>query len=195
LPLGAYTTFRGQAVDDTSMLIAYTRTADANLDGIVNNDDVATVGVNYAPGSAKPAGSAWSLGDFDYSGFVDNDDITLLGAFYVQVAAPPPPPLTDNRVMQAESAASESAQSDAGSKLVATEELAPPTLQSVRQMPTTVRSDRTSAERLYASELAVAQQSFFESLMHSSDLTSRARRKQIATGFLGLIDDAAQGLI
>jgi hypothetical protein len=95
LPLGAYTDFRGQAVDATSVLIAYTRTGDANLDGVVNNDDVAVLGANYSPGAAKPAGSAWALGDFDYNGFVDNDDVMLLGAFYQTGAAPPPPTTKD----------------------------------------------------------------------------------------------------
>ena len=57
----------------------FTRTGDANLDGIVNNDDVTIVGANFAPGFAKPR---WDLGDFDYNGFVDNDDVTLLGVFY-----------------------------------------------------------------------------------------------------------------
>jgi hypothetical protein len=40
LPLGPFTTFRGQPVDDTALLIAYTRTGDANLDGLVNDNDV-----------------------------------------------------------------------------------------------------------------------------------------------------------
>ena len=98
LPMGAYTTFRGQPVDATSVLIAYTRTGDANLDGVVDNDDVTVVGANYAPGAAKPAGSAWALGDFDYNGFVDNDDVTLFGVFYHPAANPGPAPrhsLTD----------------------------------------------------------------------------------------------------
>ena len=79
LPLGPYTTFRGQPVDDTSLLIAYTRTGDANLDGLVNDDDVTIVGASYAPGVPQ---ASWALGDFDYNGFVDDDDVTLLGAFY-----------------------------------------------------------------------------------------------------------------
>jgi hypothetical protein len=79
LPLGAYTTFRGQPVDNTSVLIAYTRTGDANLDGVVNDDDVTIVGATYAPSVPQPS---WALGDFDYNGFVDDDDVTLLGAFY-----------------------------------------------------------------------------------------------------------------
>jgi hypothetical protein len=85
LPLGAYTTFRGQPVDDTSLLIAFTRTGDANLDGVVNDDDVTIVSATYAPGVAQPH---WALGDFDYNGFVDDDDVTLLGAFYDPSAAP-----------------------------------------------------------------------------------------------------------
>jgi hypothetical protein len=89
MPLGARVTFRGQPVDPTSVLMVYTRTGDANLDGVVNNDDVAVLGANYAPGLPKPR---WDLGDFDYNGFVDNDDITLLGAFYNQDAPPIPAP-------------------------------------------------------------------------------------------------------
>jgi autotransporter-associated beta strand protein len=85
LPLGPYTTFRGQPVDDTSLLIAFTRTGDANLDGFVNDDDVTIVGATYAPGVAQ---ASWALGDFDYNGFVDDDDVTLLGAFYDPSAAP-----------------------------------------------------------------------------------------------------------
>src|SRR4029453_17113562 len=91
LPLGGKTTFRGQAVDPSSVLIRYTRTADANLDGVVNDDDVTVVGTFYAPGVSKPE---WAKGDFDYNGLVDDDDVTLLGVFY-NPSAPPlitPPP-------------------------------------------------------------------------------------------------------
>jgi autotransporter-associated beta strand protein len=38
LPLGPYATFRGEGVDDSSVLVRYTRTGDANLDGVVNDD-------------------------------------------------------------------------------------------------------------------------------------------------------------
>ncbi|MEX2140423.1 MAG: PEP-CTERM sorting domain-containing protein [Pirellulales bacterium] len=85
LPLGPYTEFRGQAVDDTSVLMAFTRTGDANLDGIVNDDDVTIVSAAYAPGVPNPH---WAVGDFDYNGFVDDDDLTLLGAFYDPSATP-----------------------------------------------------------------------------------------------------------
>ena len=79
LPLGAYTSFRGVTVDDTAVLIAFARTGDANLDGVVNDDDVTVLGASYKPGVAN---GDWALGDFDYNGFVDDDDVTLLGAFF-----------------------------------------------------------------------------------------------------------------
>jgi glucose/arabinose dehydrogenase len=97
LPLGAYTTFRGQPVDGTTLLLAYTVTGDANLDGVVNDDDVTIVGASYAPGVPQ---ASWALGDFDYNGFVDDDDVTLLGAFYDPSAAPigVVPPAATNQV-------------------------------------------------------------------------------------------------
>jgi hypothetical protein len=85
LPLGAYTAFRGETVDESTVLIRFTRTADANLDGVVNDDDVTIVGATYAPGVAN---ASWANGDFDYNGFVNDDDVTLLGAFYDPAAAP-----------------------------------------------------------------------------------------------------------
>jgi hypothetical protein len=79
LPLGAYETFRDVPVDNTALLIAYTRTGDANLDGVVNDHDVTIVGATYAPAVPQPG---WALGDFDYNGFVDDDDVTLLGTLF-----------------------------------------------------------------------------------------------------------------
>jgi hypothetical protein len=87
MPLGALTTFKGKPVDGTTVMMTYTRTGDANLDGRVNDDDVTIVGATYAPGVA---GAHWYTGDFDYNGFVDDDDVTLLGALY-DPAAPPVP--------------------------------------------------------------------------------------------------------
>jgi hypothetical protein len=87
LPLGPYTTFGGRQVDSSSVLIRYTRTGDADLDGLVDDDDVTILGATYAPGVPQPS---WALGDFDYNGFVDDDDATLLGAFYNPNATPIP---------------------------------------------------------------------------------------------------------
>jgi hypothetical protein len=83
LPLGAYTEFRGVPVDSTAVLVAFTRTGDATLDGLVNDDDVTVLGASYAPATAS---AGWSFADFDYNGFVDDDDATLLGAFYNPLA-------------------------------------------------------------------------------------------------------------
>jgi hypothetical protein len=85
LPLGPYMNFYGQTVDDSSILMAYTRTGDANLDGVVDDADVTIVSATYAPGVPQPH---WALGDFDYNGFVDDADVTLLGAFYDPSAEP-----------------------------------------------------------------------------------------------------------
>jgi hypothetical protein len=85
LPLGPYTTFEGRAVDNSSVLIRYTRTGDANLDGRVDDTDVTILGATYAPSLSQPS---WALGDFDYDGFVEDDDATLLGVFYNPNAPP-----------------------------------------------------------------------------------------------------------
>ena len=91
LPLGPYTEFRGQPVDTTTVIIAYTRTGDATLDGIVNNDDVTVVGASFAPSSGN---GVWGTGDFEYNNSIDSDDVTLLGVFYNPTAPLPPPPAT-----------------------------------------------------------------------------------------------------
>jgi uncharacterized protein YkwD len=92
LPLGPYANFGGVAVDATSILIAPTRTGDANLDGLVNDDDVTIVGATFAPTVAQ---AHWAMGDFDYNGFVGDDDVTLLGVFHQPAtgAAPAPTPV------------------------------------------------------------------------------------------------------
>jgi hypothetical protein len=83
-------------------LIAYTRTGDANLDGLVNDDDVTVLGAAYAPGASN---GIWALGDFEYNGFIDDDDVTLLGAFYNPAAGPLAAPAFENaRNHEAESA-------------------------------------------------------------------------------------------
>jgi glucose/arabinose dehydrogenase len=80
LPLGRYDVFRGQTVDETSVLIAYVTPGDTTLDGLVNDDVVTMVSALFAQGVPQPA---WALGDFDYNGFVDDDDVTLLAALYL----------------------------------------------------------------------------------------------------------------
>jgi hypothetical protein len=88
LPLGAYTNFRGEAVDDSTVLIRTTRTGDANLDGVVGDEDVTIVGATYG----MTSGATWALGDFTYDGAVDDADVTLVSALYDPTATPLPSP-------------------------------------------------------------------------------------------------------
>ncbi|MEX2142416.1 MAG: autotransporter-associated beta strand repeat-containing protein [Pirellulales bacterium] len=84
LPLGPYTTFRGQPVDATTVLIRGTRIGDATLDGVVDDNDVTVVGATFG----MTSGANWGLGDFDYDGDVDDNDVTLVGALYNPSALP-----------------------------------------------------------------------------------------------------------
>ena len=77
MPTGAYTTFRGVAVDSTSILSAYPYTGDANLDGYVNDPDVTVIGTFYGQSNKQ-----WYHGDFDFTGTVVDDDVTLINAYY-----------------------------------------------------------------------------------------------------------------
>jgi autotransporter-associated beta strand protein len=74
LLFGSYDTFGGQTVDQSSILVRYTRGADANLDGYVDGTDVDTVALFYN----SPDGNAWYKGDFDYNGVVDSCDVDEL---------------------------------------------------------------------------------------------------------------------
>src|SRR5204863_149888 len=72
------------SVGSSSVLIKFTRGADADLDGIVGNSDVTIVGGKF--GAAGSGG--WYSGDFDYSGTCDNADVTALGGLFNPSAAP-----------------------------------------------------------------------------------------------------------
>jgi hypothetical protein len=88
LPFGPYTTFRGEPVDPSTVLIRVTLIGDANLDGVVDDDDVTILGAMFGAEEAT-----WAMGDFDYNSAVDDDDVTLMGAFYSPGAPPVGGPL------------------------------------------------------------------------------------------------------
>jgi len=73
-------TFRGQAVDETSVVISYTLAGDATLDSLVNLDDFTVLAVNFGR-----LGRRWAYGDFDYDGTVALNDFTLLAANFGRV--------------------------------------------------------------------------------------------------------------
>jgi hypothetical protein len=80
LPLGAFKTFDGQVVGSNDLLIKYTYNGDMNLDGVVNNQDVAIIAGFYDNGATT--NNYWAFGDLNGDGKVDNTDVTILAGFY-----------------------------------------------------------------------------------------------------------------
>ena len=72
------TSFRGVAVDNTTMLLAYARMGDANLSGTVDFDDLLLLAASYG----QTTGAHWNNGDADYDGNVDFDDLLALAKNY-----------------------------------------------------------------------------------------------------------------
>jgi hypothetical protein len=67
--------FSGVFADPTSLLVMYTRSGDANLDGGIDLLDFNRLAVNFGR-----SGKVWSQGDFNYDGLVDLFDFNLLAA-------------------------------------------------------------------------------------------------------------------
>ena len=72
--LGGAGTFAGLSVDATSVLIKFTYTGDANLDGQVDVTDLGALATNW-----QMSGN-WTSGDFNYTGFVDVSDLGYLAS-------------------------------------------------------------------------------------------------------------------
>jgi autotransporter-associated beta strand protein len=85
------TTFHGQNVS-TAVLIAYTLSGDANLDGTVNALDFNAVATNFG----DPTANLWTQADFNYDGQVDTLDFTAMAQNFNQTlsSAPPAPTLS-----------------------------------------------------------------------------------------------------
>jgi hypothetical protein len=77
--VSSYTTFSGQLVGTYDILLKFTWRGDADLNGLVNNNDVSILGAFYAPGYT---GKHWWQGDNDFDGDVDNNDVTYQNANY-----------------------------------------------------------------------------------------------------------------
>lgn len=79
------TTFEGQSVSTTDVLVKYTYKGDANLEGQVNVADLGILATNYGPTS----GATWATGDFNGDGQVNVSDLGLLATNYgLGVASP-----------------------------------------------------------------------------------------------------------
>lgn len=76
------TTFMGQTVDDTSILIRLTVAGDATLDGTVNSADFNVLASNFGS-----AGKRWSQGDFSFDAGVNSADFNILASNFGQSLA------------------------------------------------------------------------------------------------------------
>ena len=72
-------TFAGQAVDGSAVLVRTTLKGDANLDGSVNFDDLASLAQNYNNTDGQ---RLWPHGDFNYDGNVNFDDLAAMAQNY-----------------------------------------------------------------------------------------------------------------
>jgi autotransporter-associated beta strand protein len=81
------TTFGGQAVDTSSILVRYTWWGDMNLDGVVDYNDVSILVYYYyhTPGGDK---MGWQTGDLNYDGVMNYDDVSLMVYGYYHQGAP-----------------------------------------------------------------------------------------------------------
>jgi hypothetical protein len=89
-------TFLGHHVVEGDVLVRFTKNADANLDGVVNNNDITLLAGNYRPGTP---GKHWHNADFNYDGETNNNDITTLAGFYAPNEAPIPSGTSDDEIV------------------------------------------------------------------------------------------------
>ena len=82
------TTFDGQPVTGSTVLVKYTYAGDANLDGIVNAQDFDALAAHYGTSS-----DVWTQGDFNYDGTVNTIDFNVLASNYNLNIAPAAPVL------------------------------------------------------------------------------------------------------
>jgi len=74
--------FAGQNIDTTTLLIKYTWSGDANLDGLVNALDFNALASNFG----GTTGELWNQGDFNYDGVTNTADFTALASNFNQPA-------------------------------------------------------------------------------------------------------------
>ena len=70
--------------DSTSVIVAYTLTGDANLDGVVN-----TIDFNMLAADFNSRSGSWTGGDFNYDGVVNAEDFDAIARNYGQVLPTP----------------------------------------------------------------------------------------------------------
>jgi len=70
--------WQGVTIDSSSVLVRYTKTGDADLDGSVNLNDLIRLANSYG----STSGAKWTQGDFDYDGSVNLNDLIILANNY-----------------------------------------------------------------------------------------------------------------
>lgn len=78
-------TFDGQTVGPDAVLIKYTYSGDANLDGKVNADDYFIIDSNY---NKSGSASGFASGDFNYDGQINGDDYMLIDSAFSGQGSP-----------------------------------------------------------------------------------------------------------
>jgi hypothetical protein len=78
-------TFSGQTIDATSVLVKYTYNGDTDLSGEVDFDDYARVDATFLGGGVS---NKWFDGDFDHNGSVDFDDYALIDSAFILQGGP-----------------------------------------------------------------------------------------------------------
>jgi hypothetical protein len=79
--------FDGQPVSGSNVLVRYTWSGDANLDGVVNALDFNALASNFGGASDR----VWNQGDFNYDGLTNTLDFNALSINFNQPAFPSPP--------------------------------------------------------------------------------------------------------
>jgi hypothetical protein len=74
----------GQTIDNTTLLVTYTKYGDANLDRVVNLDDFNRLAANFGQSNRL-----WTHGDSTYDGTVNLDDFNRMAANFGLSAAGP----------------------------------------------------------------------------------------------------------
>jgi hypothetical protein len=74
----SYTTWSGQSVDSSTVLIKFTYRADLDLDGLMTQEDASTFTSYYE----EDAAAFWMIGDLDYDALFTPNDGSIFGVFY-----------------------------------------------------------------------------------------------------------------
>jgi len=85
--VGGLSHLEGVPVDPTSILIKYTWTGDANLDGVINSNDYDLIDTAWMlwsnEGRVPEGGFRYAVGDFNYDGIINSNDYDMIDRAWV----------------------------------------------------------------------------------------------------------------